>query len=85
MVMINRKSRILLTTLDNPYNPFTQFKSWYKFDTASGYNTMGLIDRVAKTSSDLSVAHEEEAIRDAIEEIATLNWSGVHKIIEEPN
>ena len=29
----------MLSTSDNPYNPFTQFKEWYSFDISKGYNT----------------------------------------------
>ena len=29
----------MLTTSDNPYNPFTQFDEWQMFDSLQGYNT----------------------------------------------
>ena len=35
-----------LTTNDNPFNPFTQFKDWYSYDRALGYYTPELIDRM---------------------------------------
>ena len=41
----------MLTTIDNPYSPFTQFDEWLEFDTLKGYNTCGYLARVAKTSS----------------------------------
>ena len=28
-----------LTTLDNPFNPFTEWDQWYFFDMSQGYNT----------------------------------------------
>ncbi len=44
----------MLTTEDNPYNPFTNFDEWYAFDTQKGYNTCGYLARVSFTSSELS-------------------------------
>ena len=28
----------MLTTFDNPFDPFEQFTSWFLFDTEKGYN-----------------------------------------------
>ena len=30
---------VAITTLDNPFNPFTDFKQWYSYDIQMGYNT----------------------------------------------
>ena len=32
-------AKCALTTVDNPYNPFDQFDSWYQFDMDKGYGT----------------------------------------------
>ena len=69
----------MLTTTDNPYNPFTQFDEWHNFDTASGYHTAALLSRIIKTSDGLSDADQSQAIEDAIDEIVTENVSGVHR------
>ena len=36
---------VRLTTYDNPYNPFTQWDDWYKWDTDNHYYTPELLDR----------------------------------------
>lgn len=69
----------MLTTVDNPYNPFTHFDEWYQFDVAHGYNTLALQARIVRTSNDLSIADQSLAIEEAIEEIVTENVSGMHK------
>ena len=33
---------MLLTTIDNPFHPGTQFNEWFAFDIRKGYNTLGL-------------------------------------------
>ena len=37
----------MLTTIDNPYDPFTQWDDWYKFDMVKGYDTCGYLARLA--------------------------------------
>ena len=66
----------MLTTLDNPFNPFTQFDQWNAFDVSSGYNTCAYLDRIAKTSDELSEEDEKLALNDAIEEILSFNLTG---------
>ena len=45
---------LYLTTEDNPYDPYEQFEQWFAYDTAKGYNSCGLLERVANTSDELS-------------------------------
>lgn len=39
--------RCFLTTFDNPYNPYEQFEQWYQYDMDHGYNSSGLLMRLA--------------------------------------
>jgi len=73
----------MLTTVDNPFDPFTHFDEWYHFDAQSGYDTPSLLGRVAITSNELSEADQSIAIERAIEEIVRENVSGMHKMVEE--
>lgn len=34
-----------LSTIDNPYNPFNEFDSWYDFDMSKNYATAQLLAR----------------------------------------
>jgi hypothetical protein len=67
----------MLTTVDNPFNPFTRFDEWLEYDIAMGYNTASFLDRVAKVSSDESQPDQALAIQNAIEEIVQENVSGM--------
>lgn len=71
----------MLTTVDNPYNPFTEWDEWYRFDESRGYQTSGLLARVLRTSDELSDADQEIAIDQAIDEIVKENLSGMHRKI----
>lgn len=47
-------SKCMLTTFDNPYNPFDEFTSWFMFDEEKGYHSCAYLGRIAKTSEQLS-------------------------------
>jgi len=68
----------MLTTTDNPWNPFTHFSEWYQWDEAAGYHTTGFLGRIVITSDSLSDADQQKAIEDAIDEIVKENVSGMH-------
>ena len=75
-----------VTTLDNPFDYFTQFDEWYAFDTQKGYNTCSYIARIAKTSTEMSEKDYEEAVNDAVDEILRFNITGNYKkVIEKKN
>lgn len=69
----------MLTTVDNPYDPSTQYDEWMAWDEAAGYMTNGLLARFVVSSEQLSEADQEQAIQDAIDEIIELNPMGVHR------
>jgi hypothetical protein len=72
----------MLTTVDNPYDPSTQFDDWYAFDTRLGYNTLSLLARIAKTSDEVADAVNDQEIENAIEEIVRYNVTGMYRKIK---
>jgi len=78
-----QSNKVMLTTIDNPYNPFTQFDQWLNYDVSQGYNTCGLLSRIARTSPSLSVVDQALAIVIAMDEIVAHNVMGVHKKVTD--
>lgn len=68
----------MLTTVDNPYDPFTQFDEWFAFDRDHGYDTTSYLARIVRSSDELSEADQEEAIDNAIDEILEFNVLGIY-------
>lgn len=66
------KNTPMLTTIDNPFNPFTQYDEWRQYDQQKNHYTSELLARFAKTSDELSDELNNEALDQAIEEILTL-------------
>lgn len=58
-----------ITTLDNPYNPFTDFDKWFVFDVLHNYNSCALLGRIAKTSEQFTQEENNEEISQAIDTI----------------
>lgn len=69
----------MVTTVDNPWDPFTQFREWYQYDVSSGYNTSALLARLVVTSNELSVAYRRAIINDAVDEIVRENVLGIYR------
>lgn len=69
----------MVTTEDNPYDPFTEFDAWYTFDTTAGYHTSAYLARVVVTSNELSEVDQYLAIEQAIDEIIEINLLGIYK------
>lgn len=59
----------MLTTFDNPYNPFKEFSKWYVFDIVHGYDCCGYIDRMANTSPAFTPSENNYFIEKAIDEL----------------
>lgn len=78
------ESTYMLTTLDNPYDPFNQFTSWYMYDCEKGYNTCGRIARIAKISSEMSQLEVDAEMDRAIDQIIYYDFLNHYtKVTEE--
>lgn len=69
----------MLTTFDNPYDPFEQFTSWYLFDIEKGYNSSSYLARIARLSNSLSQKEEDDEIERAIDEIIKYDDLNIYK------
>lgn len=67
---------VRITTEDNPFNPFTEWNEWYFYDLSKGYSTCERLDRIAKTSSELSDEVNNEELNDAIDQLIELGAVG---------
>lgn len=72
------RTEYMLTTYDNPFDPFTQWDQWYAYDRDLGYHTPGLLARISLSSPELSELDQHVAIQNAIDEIVRENVTGVH-------
>lgn len=73
---------VMLTTFDNPYDPFEQFTSWFLFDVEKGYNTCSYLARIAQLSDELSQKEVDQEIERAIDEIIQHDFMNIYKKVK---
>lgn len=76
------KPEYMLTTADNPFDPFTEWDEWFVWDRNAGYNTSSFLARVTRLSYDLSDGDQHQAIQTAIDEIVQENVLGVFRKVK---
>lgn len=68
----------MLTTVDNPYNPFDEFTSWLMFDIEKGYNSCEFLGRIARLSDQLSDEENAREEERAIDEIVKYDFTNMY-------
>ncbi|HEI0617248.1 TPA: hypothetical protein SIF56_004461 [Escherichia coli] len=71
----------MLTTVDNPYDPRTQYDLWLDWDHDNMYFTQEYLARLLNLSPDLDEYEVEQLIDETIEEILELDVLGIYKKI----
>lgn len=74
----------MLSTSDNPWNPWTHFTEWMAYDMQVGHHTLPYLARVVVSSDELSDADQELDVELAIKEILRLNINGLYIAVPEP-
>ena len=81
--MIDSSPAIWLTTIDNVWNPFTQFDEWLAFDIVNQHYSSETLANVALISDSLSEKEIDEEIERAIDSIIAVDpehkWVKVHE------
>ena len=70
--------KVMLTTIDNPFNPFDDFTSWFMYDVEKGYNSCSYVARIAKTSEQFTEKENNEEIERAIDEIIEHDFLNIY-------
>lgn len=84
-------SNHMLSTSDNPFNPFLDYDEWFAWDTRAQYHTQGLLSRVIVSSHEASDTDQSLAIEYAIQDImevlgvlTTEDGSPLYIVVTEP-
>ena len=69
----------MLTTFDNPFNPFEDFTSWFMFDVEKGYYSCNKLARIANITDDMTQKEIDEETNRAIEVIIDNDITNTYK------
>lgn len=73
----------MLTTVDNPFNPFEKFDDWLLFDKEKGYNSSERLDRIANFTDDMTDVEINQETERAIDEIIQYDFLNIYKKVEK--
>jgi hypothetical protein len=70
----------MLSTIDNPYDPFDDFDNWYRYDVGKGYNSCAYLARIVdqlinNNSDEFDDENDPELIEKAIDEILKYDFT----------
>lgn len=71
--------QVAITTVDNPFDVFTQFDEWNAWDLEHGYGTNAYLARIVRSSDELSIADQDLALEYGIDEIIREDVLGLYK------
>lgn len=76
--------KIHITTIDNPFDPFTDFTSWFMFDIEKGYYTCSKLARIANVTEDMTDEEQEAEIERATNRLIEIDPLDIYvkKIID---
>ena len=65
--------QISITTIDNPFNPFDDFVSWFLFDIEKGYYTCSKLARLSNLTDEMTDKEEIEEIERTINRLIEID------------
>lgn len=73
--MADTQTQHMISTDDNPYNPFEKFDQWYAYDQAHGHRSLELLARLARPTDAMSDQEQSQEIEHTIDEISNKLYS----------
>ena len=75
--------KVMITTFDNPFDPFNDFEHWYLFDMEKGYSTCSYLARIANTFDQLSEEENAFEMERAIDQIIKHDFMNIYKKVSD--
>lgn len=77
-----KRFEVMLTTVDNPFDYFTQREEWRMFDIDQEYFCCERLARIANITDDMTQKEEDEEIERAVDEIIFYDPIGIYKKVK---
>lgn len=73
----------MLTTLDNPFDPFDDFTAWFSYDCEKGHNTSSRLARIANINSEMSQKEVDDEMDRAMDLIVKYDFEDKYIKVQE--
>ena len=73
----------MLTTFDNPFDPFEDFDNWFQFDIEKGYNSCGKLARFAEINESMTEKEYLMETERAIDRVINVDFLNVYKKVSK--
>ena len=73
----------MLTTLDNPFDPFDEFTLWYMFDCEKDHNTSSRLARIANINEEMTQKEVDDEMERAMDVIVKYDLEGKYVKVQE--
>lgn len=73
----------MLTTLDNPFDPFNDFKAWFSYDCEKGHNTSSRLARIAKINPEMTQKEVDDEMDRAMDLIVKYDFEDKYIKVQE--
>lgn len=84
MFMTQEVKDVWITTVDNPFDPFTQWDRWFNFDEQNNYKTCERVARLAHCSDEnLSPMENREMVDQALVTLCEFYGDKVYRLVVE--
>ena len=74
----------MLSTTDNPFNPWTHYDQWFDWDSSRGYNTASYLATIVQLINANGRVSDDDALALAIDDILEFNITGNYVLVPEP-
>ena len=84
LIEVTNEEELMLTTIDNPFNPKKDYEKWKQYDMENEYYTEDYIARIANIPVDIDLNNEpiiNDLTNKAIHEILENDVLGIYKLI----
>ena len=77
-------NEVMLTTIDNPFNPFDDFENWRMFDIEKQHYTCERLARSVNLSEEMSQSEVDAETERAIDEIIKYDVEDIYQKVSRP-
>lgn len=76
---MGKNEDFMITTIDNPYNPFDDFENWYLYDIEKGYYTCESLARLINEDKLFTEKQKDEETNRAIDRLIQIDPLAIYK------